>query len=94
MIYIKNVSTLQLDKSKCISCKNCIHVCPHRVFNINKNQVFIENINACIECGGCQMNCPVEAIQVDKGVGCATAIIQNKLKKVKILKRFVKNDCC
>lgn len=30
---------------------------------------------ACMECGACQLNCPTEAINVDSGVGCASAMI-------------------
>jgi Fe-S-cluster-containing hydrogenase component 2 len=28
-----------------------------------------------MECGACRMNCPLGAIQVSSGVGCAAAII-------------------
>jgi ferredoxin len=28
-----------------------------------------------MECGACAKNCPVNAITVDTGVGCATAVI-------------------
>jgi len=28
-----------------------------------------------MECGACQINCPVEAIVVDGGTGCATLLI-------------------
>ncbi|MGD2144955.1 MAG: 4Fe-4S binding protein, partial [Anaerolineae bacterium] len=34
---------------------------------------------ACMECGACQLNCPVEAISVDSGVGCAAAMIRAAL---------------
>jgi ferredoxin len=29
----------------------------------------------CMECGACQKNCPVSAISVESGVGCAYAMI-------------------
>ena len=29
----------------------------------------------CMECGACAVNCPVAAISVDPGVGCAAYII-------------------
>ncbi|MEJ2519175.1 MAG: 4Fe-4S binding protein, partial [Desulfuromonadales bacterium] len=35
--------------------------------------------NACIECGACAGNCPVEAFSVQAGVGCASAIIHGWL---------------
>jgi ferredoxin len=31
--------------------------------------------DSCMECGACVMNCPVNAIEVNAGVGCAAAII-------------------
>jgi len=35
--------------------------------------------NACIECGACARNCPVTALTVKAGVGCASAIIHSWL---------------
>jgi NAD-dependent dihydropyrimidine dehydrogenase PreA subunit len=35
---------------------------------------------ACMECGACARNCPVGAISVKAGVGCAQAIIIGKLR--------------
>jgi hypothetical protein len=32
-----------------------------------------------MECGACQLNCPVEAIKVESGVGCAAAMIKAAL---------------
>jgi epoxyqueuosine reductase QueG len=29
----------------------------------------------CMQCGACRMNCPVGAIEVSSGVGCAAAIV-------------------
>jgi hypothetical protein len=33
-----------------------------------------------MECGACAMNCPVSAIAVNRGVGCAAAIIGGILR--------------
>jgi len=35
---------------------------------------------ACMECGACARNCPVGAIRVTAGVGCAAAVIGGFLK--------------
>jgi Fe-S-cluster-containing hydrogenase component 2 len=49
-------------------------VCPHRVFAGDDGTVRLARAEACMECGACQMNCPVGAIEVESGVGCATAL--------------------
>jgi len=46
---------------------------------MNENKAQIENKNRCMECGACAKNCPVNAITVDAGVGCATAVIMGWL---------------
>jgi ferredoxin len=39
-----------------------------------------------MECGACAQNCPVEAVSVQSGVGCATAVINSLLGR--------KSDSC
>jgi Fe-S-cluster-containing hydrogenase component 2 len=45
----------------------------------SKSVASLVNKEACMECGACQMNCPVEAIRVQSGVGCAMAMIRAAL---------------
>ena len=75
MKYPKNVTTLQLDPSKCTGCGLCLAVCPHRVFQKEGNKVAIFDRDACMECGACAKNCAFSAITVEEGVGCAAAVI-------------------
>lgn len=79
LIYLKDVVTLYLDQEKCIGCGMCQDVCPHGVFSMNDGHARIENKNACMECGACAKNCPTEAVTVQTGVGCATAVINAAL---------------
>lgn len=79
--YLKNVVTLELDQEKCTGCRMCTIVCPHHVFEMNSKKAMILDRDACMECGACARNCPAEAIFVNAGVGCATAVINSKLKK-------------
>jgi NAD-dependent dihydropyrimidine dehydrogenase PreA subunit len=78
--YLEDVTTLQLDTEKCIGCKKCTEVCPHGVFIVADGKAKIMDRSACMECGACGKNCPVDAISVNSGVGCAAGIIFGALK--------------
>ena len=78
--YLKNVSTLRLDQHKCTGCRMCLIVCPHNVFTIENKRAVITDLDACMECGACERNCPDGALSVNAGVGCAAAILQSKIK--------------
>ncbi len=80
MIYLKNVSTLEYDRNSCTGCGMCIEVCPHNVFEREDGKVKILSKDRCMECGACMMNCAFDAIRVNKGVGCASAVINGVLK--------------
>lgn len=77
--YLKNVVTLRLYFDKCIGCGKCAEVCPQSVFCMNEKKAHIEDKDRCIECGACAKNCPANAIMVDSGVGCASAVIKGWL---------------
>jgi NAD-dependent dihydropyrimidine dehydrogenase PreA subunit len=73
-------NTLQYDPALCIGCGICVDVCPHAVFEMNSRLAHLVNAQACMECGACQLNCPVNAIRVESGVGCAAAMIRSALR--------------
>lgn len=61
----------QVDAMKCISCNICIEACPtfclapSDVMGINKHvHPYIINDKACIGCGFCALECPVDAISM------------------------------
>ena len=80
MNYLKTVVTLKYDPEKCTGCRRCIEVCPRAVFEMQDKKALITDKDRCIECGACANNCQYEAISVDAGVGCATAIIYGMLQ--------------
>jgi len=84
--YLKNVVTLQLDQQKCNGCGICIDVCPQQVFTLTENASSITDRDACMECGACARNCACQAISVRPGVGCAFAILMDRLN--------IKGKCC
>jgi len=79
MVYLKDVVTLRLDEEKCVGCGMCLFVCPHAVLRSSNDRVEIRDRDACMECGACSQNCPVKAVSVRAGVGCATAVINSAL---------------
>lgn len=78
--YIPNVVTLDLDREKCTGCTMCLIVCPHVVFVMRDKKAEVIDRDSCMECGACALNCPDNAISVESGVGCASAIIIGALK--------------
>jgi ferredoxin len=45
-----------------------------------------------MECGACALNCPVKALSVDAGVGCASGVINEWLQERKLGK--LGGSCC
>ncbi len=84
--YLKDVVTLKLDQSKCNGCGLCLEVCPQQVFSIGNSLSSITDRDACMECGACARNCAPGAIYVRPGVGCAYAVLIDKLG--------IKGKCC
>lgn len=80
MTYLKDVTTLLYNRNLCTGCAMCVNVCPHHVFIIVERKAMVISKDNCMECGACMMNCSAGAISVQKGVGCAYAIISSKLK--------------
>ncbi len=72
-------NTLEFNQALCNGCGMCVNVCPHAVFALDHRTVQIVNAAACMECGACQLNCPLNAIRVASGVGCAGAMMRAAL---------------
>jgi len=73
--YIRNEATLELSHPVCIDCERCLGVCQHQVFRIAKRKAGI------VDCDACNQNCPVAALKVDAGAGCATGLINEWLRE-------------
>jgi ferredoxin len=69
------VNTLRYYPERCINCRRCTQVCPHGVFAEGEETAELVRPTECMECGACALNCPVQAIEVQSGVGCAWAMI-------------------
>ena len=55
---------------KCIKCKHttCVSVCPVDCFYEGENMLVI-NPDECIDCGVCEPECPIDAIEPDTNPG-------------------------
>jgi NAD-dependent dihydropyrimidine dehydrogenase PreA subunit len=80
LVYLKDVVTLQLQTEKCNGCGMCTKVCPHAVFVMSEGKARIINRDHCMDCGACMINCPMQAIFVRTGVGCAAGILNGILR--------------
>lgn len=81
LIYLKGVSTLELEEGLCVGCGVCLEVCPHGVLRRREQKVVIGDRDACMECGACARNCTAGALRVQTGVGCASAVIGSALSR-------------
>jgi NAD-dependent dihydropyrimidine dehydrogenase PreA subunit len=75
MLDAYEVNTLIYDPVLCNGCAICVAVCPHAVFEMNGRKAILMHPSTCMECGACQKNCMKNAITVESGVGCASAMI-------------------
>ena len=73
------INTLKFFPGRCVRCGRCWEVCPHAVFAPSERKARLVAPERCMECGACKRNCPTEAISVDEGVGCASAMIKAAL---------------
>ena len=79
MKYLSNVVSLEFFPDLCVGCGMCIEVCPHGVFALENKKAVILDKDQCMECGACVGNCAFGALNVDKGVGCAAALINGMI---------------
>ena len=64
---------------KCIKCKltDCVEVCPVDCFYEGDNMLVI-NPDECIDCGVCEPECPIGAIEPDTNDGAEKLVLLNK----------------
>lgn len=74
---------INFNQSKCTGCKVCVNICPKGVIKLDDNKkAVLKDYQSCLECGACQLNCPVNAIEVTKGTGCLVAILKEDILKI------------
>ena len=78
--YIDTVITLEYDPSRCTGCRVCTQVCPHGVFAMEDGRAVVVDRGRCMECGACALNCAWDAIRVEAGVGCVSALLSASIR--------------
>jgi ferredoxin len=81
MKYLANVASLAYDPGKCVGCGMCVEVCPHGVIVLRNDKAVIVDRDRCMECSACSNNCAFGALAVDRGVGCAVALINDERRR-------------
>ena len=63
----------------CIKCKlmDCVEVCPVDCFYEGENMLAIKP-DECVDCGVCEPECPIDAIEPDTNQGASDWIDHNK----------------
>ena len=66
-------------KDNCIKCKlmDCVEVCPVDCFYEGENMLVIKP-EECIDCGVCEPECPISAIEPDTNEGVESWVELNK----------------
>jgi len=57
------MSTLEINRDKCLRCGGCVGVCPVQALRLTENGLLVDQ-EKCIECGNCRRLCPVGAIKL------------------------------
>ncbi len=92
--YLSGVSTLTLNPAACVGCGACCEVCPQGALALADGRARIVDRDGCMECGACVLNCPADALSVRPGVGCASYILGNWLRRAGFRRLADRSACC
>jgi len=55
---------VKVDNDKCDGCATCVDVCPVSVFEIKDGKSVPVNVEECLICRACEVQCPNNAIEI------------------------------
>ena len=55
---------IKIDTEKCDGCGTCVDICPVEVFEIKDEKSVVVNLDECLVCRACEVQCPDNAIEI------------------------------
>jgi len=55
---------IKIDHEKCDGCGTCVDICPVEVLEVKNEKSVVVNLNECLVCRACEVQCPNSAIEI------------------------------